>query len=170
MKKAIKITTTIIAALIILLIITNQFTMRNIKTEIVINASTETVWNVLMHHESYPEWNPFIKKISGDPIVGENLSVTVQSNGNSPMNFTPLVLVNNTQKEFRWVGKLWVTGIFDGEHYFILEQTGPNQTKFTQGENFTGILSGIFMKMIKKDTEGGFKAMNEALKSRAENN
>lgn len=169
MKKALKIIASVAIALILLLIIINQFTMRNIKTDIVINASTEKVWNILMDHESYPDWNPFIKKVSGDPNKGKKLSITVQSEGNSPMSFTPLVLVNERQKEFRWVGKLLVTGVFDGEHYFTLEQIGPNQTKFTQGENFTGILSGIFMKMIKEDTEGGFRAMNKALKFKAEN-
>ena len=49
-----------------------------------------------------------------------------------------------------WIGKLFVKGIFDGEHYFLLESVGPNGTHFTQGENFTGILSGLMMKMIGK--------------------
>lgn len=122
-----------------------------------------------MEHETYPKWNPFIKKISGSTQQGENLAVTIQSEGNDPMDFTPLVLINNKNQEFRREGKLLVTGIFDGEHYFILEKVDSNQTKFIHGENFTGLLSGIFMGMIREDTEGGFTSMNIALKNRVEN-
>ena len=123
-----------------------------------------------MDHQAYPDWNPFVRKISGPTEVGNNLEVTIQSKGNDPMDFTPLVLVNEHAKEFRWVGKLGITGIFDGEHYFIFEQIGLNQTKFIHGENFTGLLSGLLLKMILEDTEGGFNSMNKALKSRAEQN
>lgn len=59
-------------------------------------------------------------------------------------------------------------GVFDGEHYFILEEITPNQTRFIQGENFTGLLSAILMKMIGEDTRGGFISMNEALKTQVE--
>lgn len=169
MKKIFKILATIIVILFISLFTINLLTMRSIKTEIVINAPAEEVWKVLMDHQSYPEWNPFIKKISGSTQSGDYLQITLQSEGNKPMNFKPLVLVNNTNQEFRWLGKLGFKGVFDGEHYFILEQIEPNQTKFIHGENFTGILSGLLMKMIGKDTEAGFEAMNMAIKNRLEN-
>jgi hypothetical protein len=144
--------------------------MRSIKTEIVIDASSAQVWNVLMNHEAYPTWNPFIKSISGRTAEGESMAVTIQIGAKAPMDFAPLVLTNNENKEFRWKGKLLVSGIFDGEHYFILEQIGPNETRFIQGENFTGLLSGVLMKMIGEDTEKGFSAMNLALKNQVENN
>jgi hypothetical protein len=37
------------------------------------------------------------------------------------MTFKPTILTLESNKEFRWKGKLGITGIFDGEHYFILE-------------------------------------------------
>ncbi len=170
MKKLIKITTSIIAFLLIILFTVNLLIMRSIKTEIVLNSSKEEVWEVLMNHSSYPNWNPFIKKISGPTQPGDYLQITLQSEGNKPMEFKPQVLINNTNQEFRWLGKLGFKGVFDGEHYFILKQIGPNQIKFIHGENFTGILSGVLMKMIGKGTERGFKAMNIALKALVEKN
>jgi len=170
MRKTLKITTISILAIILLLIIVNQIVNRSIKTEIVIDAQAEKVWATLLDHQSYPEWNPFIKKISGSTKEGNNLAVTIQSEGNSPMDFEPVVLVNNKDQEFRWVGKLFVSGIFDGEHYFILEKVDGNHTRFIHGENFTGILSGILLGMIRNDTEEGFNSMNEALKKRVKNN
>jgi len=164
-----KILLLIVVVLIVGLIVFNQFINRSIKTEITIDSSPAKVWEVLMDHEKYPDWNPFIKKISGSQQPGEKLSTTIGSEGNKPMDFSPLVLVNDKEKEFRWVGKVGISGIMDGEHYFLLESVGSGKTKFIQGEDFTGLLSGIFMLMIREDTEGGFKAMNEALNARVKN-
>jgi len=156
--------------LVVSLVVLNQFVTRSIKSEISINESVDKVWNVFMDHKEYSNWNPFIRQISGPMEVGKILSVTIGAEGNKPMDFTPIILVNETNKEFRWVGKFGVKGVFDGEHYFFFEKTDSNQTKFTQGENFTGLLSGIFMLTIREETEGGFNAMNKALKDRVENN
>ena len=168
MKKTIKVTLAIIFTPIILLVSINLFTSRSLKTEIIIDTPSEEIWAVLMNHEAYPEWNPFIKKISGSTKPGDYLETTLQTAGNDPMNFKPVVLKNQFNEEFRWKGKLGMKGIFDGEHYFILEEITPNKTRFIQGEKFTGLLSGLLMKMIGEDTTQGFISMNKALKTRVE--
>lgn len=156
------------AAIVLVLAVVNQFARTSISTNIEINASRTQVWQILMDHQAYPDWNPFVKHISGPTQVGETLAVTVQSEGNDPMDFQPEVLVNSSNHEFRWVGKLLVKGLFDGEHYFILEETENGQTRLVHGENFHGILSGALLALIIDDTEKGFEAMNRALKVRAE--
>ena len=105
MKKILKIIVVAILSLLVLLTIVNWFSNREIKTEIVINASAEEIWNVLLDHKEYPKWNPFIKKITGSAVQGGNLAVTIQSEGNEPMDFTPIVLINKENDEFRWQGK-----------------------------------------------------------------
>ena len=170
MENFIKIAALVLLLPVLVLVVINFLTTRTIKTEVTINASPEKVWSVLMKHEAYPDWNPFIKQISGSTKVGESLEVTIQSNENEPMNFTPEVLVNQENREFRWVGKLMIKGIADGEHYFILEQIAPNQTKMTHGENFTGLLAGLLMLVMGEDTQSGFTSMNEALAKRVESN
>jgi hypothetical protein len=168
MKTIIKTTAITVTTIIFTLLILNQFTMKTIQTEIIINAERQDVWNTLMDYDSYPKWNPFIKKISGDTNEGDILNVSILSNGNKPMKFTPVVLKNIIEKEFRWKGKLFIPGVFDGEHYFILESYGNNQTKFTHGENFTGLFSGALIKVIYNDTKNGFITMNKALKELVE--
>ena len=49
--------------------------MRELHTEIEIAAPPERVWAVLTDFGSYPEWNPFIRQISGHPAVGSHLDV-----------------------------------------------------------------------------------------------
>jgi len=46
---------------------------KQIKTSITINASKESVWKILMDFENYPEWNSFIKSVSGDVKVGNQI-------------------------------------------------------------------------------------------------
>ena len=140
--------------------------MKSIRTEVIIDTNKEKVWEVLMSFEDYSKWNPFIKKISGSGIKGELLDVIIENPGKKPMKFKPQVLANIESKEFRWKGKLYVKGLFDGEHYFKLEDVEGGKTRLIHGENFKGILSGLILKMIKEDTIKGFESMNQALKSK----
>ncbi|MEX0812069.1 MAG: SRPBCC domain-containing protein [Chitinophagales bacterium] len=141
--------------------------MKNIQTEILINAEPEKVWQVLTDFEKHPSWNPLIKSIKGEKAVGEKLTVFLQAPGGKGMTFKPVVLEFEPNKEFRWKGKLGIKGIFDGEHYFLLEKQGEKQTRFVHGENFSGFLVPL-MGGILKDTKKGFELMNEALKGECE--
>jgi len=142
--------------------------MKNLETEIIIDAPKGKVWNLLMKHETYSDWNPFIKSIKGAVNVGKTIKVTLQPENKKPMIFTPVVLEKRKEEEFRWLGHFIVKGIFDGEHYFKLKDLGSGKTHFTQGENFRGILTGLFLRMVGESTLNGFNAMNMALKKQVE--
>jgi hypothetical protein len=124
-----------------------------------------------MDFDSYHQWNPFIQSIvgSGQLAVGNQITVRMKAGDKKTQTFKPNVKVMEPAKEFRWLGSLGIKGIFDGEHYFLLEKITPTQTRFTQGEHFSGILRGLIMGMIGEDTRKGFEAMNEALKKKLEN-
>ena len=140
---------------------------RRIETSIEIDASPKKVWSILTDFAGMASWNPFIKSISGALAPGSTLAVHIAPPGKSGMQFKPTVLAANRERELRWLGRLLVPGIFDGEHYFLLEPIGSDRTRLTQGEKFSGILVGLFGGTLSA-TEDGFKAMNVALKRRAE--
>ena len=140
----------------------------SISTEVEIAAPASDVWEELTNGKAYPKWNPFVKHLSGDLEVGSHLNVTIQSEGNAPMDFTPRVLAADTDAELRWVGRLGFKGVFDGEHYFILEETDRGTTILRHGETFKGILAYPLIALIGEDTQNGFEAMNAALKARVE--
>jgi hypothetical protein len=142
--------------------------MMKIETKILINANPGTVWRVLTNFENHPAWNPFIRSIKGEKVVGSNISVFLKPPDGKGMSFKPEILKFEPEKEFRWKGKLGIKGIFDGEHYFILEKISENQTSFTHGEEFTGILVWMMGNVLKK-TRDGFDLMNKALKKECEN-
>src|SRR5690606_9579913 len=108
--------------------------MKQIETEILIEAAPEKVWEVLTDFEKHPDWNPFIKSIKGEKSVGKKLKVSIKPPDGAGMVFNPVVLKYEENKEFRWKGKLGIKGIFDGEHYFILNKAENGNTKFVHGE------------------------------------
>ena len=137
--------------------------MKSIETAIIINVSVAKVWEILTKFETYQNWNPFIKSVKGNIKKGETIEVKIQLEGMKLQTFTPEILVFNINKEFRWLGELGIKGIFDGEHFFILERIDNERTKLIHGERFTGILSGLIYNMIGKKKKNGFNALNQAI-------
>ncbi|MDN5204557.1 SRPBCC domain-containing protein [Fulvivirgaceae bacterium BMA10] len=142
--------------------------MKSIDTNILIHSTPDIVWGVLMDFNSYPEWNPFITSIEGEARKGATLKNTIRVNDKSAQVFKPTILELKPKKEFRWLGHLFVRGLFDGEHYFLIEQVGKTSVRLTHGEKFSGLLAGTLMKIIGENTKNGFEAMNKALKKRVE--
>jgi len=145
----------------------SQFTL---ESEIDIAAPAERVWSILVNFSDYPQWNPFIRTIRGVPEVGARLVAHLQPSGTKGMTFRPIVLSAIPARELRWLGHLWVPGLFDGEHQFSIQPISDAKVKFRQNELFSGILVPLFKGTLERDTKRGFKEMNQALKDRAEGN
>ena len=141
--------------------------MKEIRTEIEINASREKVWNVLMDFDKHSEWNPFIKSISGKSILGGKLEVLLTPPDSNEMTFKPKVVDYRENEQFAWQGKLFIKGIFDGKHIFELTEL-EGGCRLVHREEFGGILAGALLSRVGENTKKGFQAMNEALKARAE--
>ena len=142
--------------------------MKQLHTEIEIDASAKRVWEVLTDFASYPQWNPFIRHISGRPAPGERLQARLEPPGGRAMTFKPKVLTAEPNRELRWLGHLLVPGVFDGEHSFTIEPLEENRVRFRQREAFKGLLVPLFARSLESNTQRGFEEMNHALKERAE--
>ncbi|MDO6759356.1 SRPBCC domain-containing protein [Tamlana sp. 2_MG-2023] len=136
---------------------------KQIKTSITINASKEKIWKILTDFEKYHEWNSFIKSVTGEVKVGNQIKIKLQG-----MAFKPIVLTLKENTELKWLGHLWFKGLFDGKHKFKLTDNGNGTTNFEQSEIFSGILVKLFTKSLDKDTKNDFDQMNKELKLRAE--
>ena len=142
--------------------------MKELHSEIEIDASAEVVWGILTDFASYPEWNPFVRKISGEPKVGERLEVRLEPPGSRGITLKPTVLNAEPERELRWLGHLLVRGLFDGEHSLSIHRLGEDRVRFVQGEIFRGVLVPLFARSLDNSTRRGFEEMNRALKVRAE--
>ena len=141
--------------------------IKEIRSEIVIEAPSEKVWSILMKFDAYSDWNPFIQNISGDAKVNEKLRTFLKPPDAKGMKFKPRVVKVEKGREFRWLGHLFFPGIFDGEHIFEIIDQGK-QTVFVQREEFKGLFSSLILKNIGSKTQKGFEGMNSALKKLAE--
>jgi hypothetical protein len=114
--------------------------MKQLQTQIEIDAPAKRVWEVLTDFASYPQWNPFIRHISGRPAPGERLQVRLAPPGGRAITFKPKVLTAEPNRELRWLGRLLVPGVFDGEHSFTIESLEESRVRFVQREAFKGLL------------------------------
>jgi hypothetical protein len=125
------------------------------------------VWAVISDFAAYPEWNPFIRRISCELREGARLEVRIEPPQARATTFKPTVRSLEPNRELRWLGRLFVPGIFDGEHCLSIEPLESNGSRFVQSERFSGILVGLAKGTLWK-TDVGFEQMNAALKERVE--
>jgi hypothetical protein len=142
--------------------------VKELHSQIEIEAPAERVWQVLTDFAAYPEWNPFIRRVSGRPEVDEQLVVRMRPSGTKGMTFRPTVMKVEPNRQLRWLGHLLVPGLFDGEHIFEIEELDEDRVLFTQREIFRGLLVPLLARSLDRDTQRGFEEMNRALRERAE--
>jgi hypothetical protein len=137
-----------------------------IRSEVTIDGSAEEVWAVLSDFAAYGAWNPGMEEVRGEPVVGSRLTVVFALNGGRRMKMRPTVLAAEPGRELRWIGRLVVRGIFDGEHRFEIHPEGEDRVRFLQSERFRGLLVPFLRRMIEQDTLRTFEAVNAALSTR----
>ena len=142
--------------------------MKELRTDIAIDAPADRVWAILTDFSSFPDWNPFMLRAQGNVKVGETLELYLKLPDGMGMTFKPTVLATEPNRRFRWKGRTVMPGIFDGEHIFEIEESGDGSCRFVQREQFTGVLTSVMLRFIGKKTLRGFEMMNVALKARAE--
>lgn len=141
--------------------------MKEICTKISIVATPTIVWNIITDFENYGKWNPFIKEISGVKKEGSTLQIFIKPPNSNGMKFKPKIMKYETEKEIKWLGRLWIPKLFDGEHSLTIKKINENEVLFVQKERFNGLLVPLFRNLLK-DTKSGFQMMNQELKQKAE--
>ena len=91
----------------------------------------------------------------------------IEPPGARATTFKPAVRAVERNRELRWLGRLLVPGIIDGEHSLLIEPREGGRSRFVQSERFSGLLVG-FVKGTLAKTEDGFEQKNAALKTRVE--
>jgi hypothetical protein len=141
--------------------------MKELRTEIEIQASPEQVWQVLTDLNKYPEWNPFIHHAIGQARAGEKVEITFRS-GSKEMTLHCTVIKVEPNRELCWKYHVILPAFFQGEHSFLIEPGGDNRVRFIDRETFTGLLVPLQARDIDTHSRRGFEAMDKALKARAE--
>ncbi len=115
--------------------------MKELRSQIEIEAPAERVWQVLTDFAAYPDWNPFIRRVNGRPEVEEQLVVRMRPSGTRGMTFRPTVMKVEPNRQLRWLGHLLVPGLFDGEHIFEIQELDPDRVFSFRGRSSKVCLS-----------------------------
>lgn len=141
--------------------------MKELTSEIEIDAPPEVVWRVLTDFDAYGDWNPIEIEMKGRPIEGTILEHTSQLPGSKPMRFRPTIVEVAPERALAWVGRVVLPGLFDVRHRFALEPLGEDRTRLRQSEQFWGLLIPFAGGTLRK-TQEAFGIANRAIKARAE--
>ncbi|MGE5465107.1 MAG: SRPBCC family protein, partial [Syntrophothermus sp.] len=137
--------------------------MKELRTEIEINAGTGKVWDILTGLNKYPEWNPFIYHVQGTARVGEKVDIQVRS-GEKEMTLHCTVTAVEPGRKLSWKYHVGLPILFQGEHSFILEPLGEERVRFIDREVFNGLFVASQARNIDTSSRRGFEAMDLALK------
>ncbi len=156
-----------------------------VATEILIEATPEKIWNILMDFEKYPDWNRYFKAVRGkiaiDVLEKKNLygnlndthfgtlEIDLQFSGKSIQKKIGEVTGYIAPKYFSWVWKhAWGNWFLSCEHVFRLKEKEGGRAIFFNESYMTG----LGMRFRRRDMEHMLRysmyKMNEDLKERAE--
>jgi hypothetical protein len=140
--------------------------VREIATEIEIDASARDVWDALADFATYPRWNPFLLNVHGAPRAGERIRFWFELPRGFRAPACATVIKAESERELRWAGGL--PGVLRAEHYFLIEHVGAAKLRFRHGEIFSGLLVPIVWPILRRSGREVYEAMNAALKRRVE--
>jgi hypothetical protein len=143
-------------------------TTRTIRSAIEIRAPIEVCWRVLADFDSYPEWNPHIRRVKGTARDRARVTIYSRPPGGRLIVMRPTIVAWDPPHELRWRATFLHGRLFSGEHGFKLEATGPSRVRFVQDERFSGLLVPLYSRLRLARTRQGFERVNEALRERAE--
>jgi len=147
-----------------------------IRTQIQVDAPSKVVWSVLTDFDAYKEWNPYHVLVLHSPegpcavkpeciSLGDPLHVFIKKPDGARLDLEVSILALEAEQKLFWGGG--ITGIFKGEHRFILRSDGPDRTILHHDEDFSG-LALPFVPLRPDLIEKGYQLMNKAVKERAE--
>jgi hypothetical protein len=140
--------------------------MKELRTEIEIDASPETVWQILTDLAHYREWNPAYHA-AGQMQLGGKVDVILgpESKG---MTLHCVVIKVDPNRELRWKYHVIAPALFSGDHSMWIEPLGERRVRFINREIFSGLLVPLQARDIDNISRRDFEAMDQALKKRAE--
>ena len=95
--------------------------------------------------------------------MGKRLSIKMPG-----LSFRPTVTVAEPRVQLQWSGTLLSERLFIGRHLFVLSPNPDGTTHLTNHEEFSGGVTTLFQRFMKKGGDNGYTAFNAGLKRQVE--
>jgi len=138
-----------------------------IEHRIGVQAPAEVIWDIVYDIDSWRDWNPLHPEARGTIRIGQALEIAVALPGMKPQQARATVLewVPNEQLHFETVG---LGGLVHSTRYVEIEELAPGSCIVANGEIMGGFVGQRLARSLGGKVFKGLRAMNEALKARAE--
>lgn len=138
--------------------------MKTYSASATIDADPQTVWDILVDTDSYPEWDPGMVRIEGNLRLGDKVKFFTKFSPEQA--FAVAVTRYDPAEKLVFTGGMPL-GLFKSERTHTLTANANGGTDFHTQEIFSGVLLPLFGKNIPDLTEN-FESFVAGLKQRAE--
>ena len=138
-----------------------------VEDRIGVQAPAALIWEIIADLPRWHEWNPTYPKADGVVRIGELITVTLALPGQAAQELKPRIMDWVPTEQLHWELKM-MGGLIKTLRYIEIEALGEANSVVDNGELFGGLMGPSLGKRMGRTVQRGFKAMNEALKERAE--
>jgi hypothetical protein len=140
---------------------------RAVEYRLGVQAPAEIVWEVVSDFDSWKEWNPLYRKAEGQMKIGTALTLEQHLPGEPAKVITPIVQDWVPYEQLHWRSKR-IGGFVTAIRYIEIENMGPENATFSNGELFMGLLLRFVSRDERRKLRIAFTQMGEAVRDRAE--
>ena len=124
------------AALLVVLILAVVLPRKSVRAEVVVDATPDEVWSVIMDTASYAEWNPILVSVDGTFAEGAELTIGMKTADGRVTPVSARVERLVPARHLNQTGGM--TGILTFSHNWLLEPVEAG-TRVTQYEEYRGV-------------------------------
>jgi hypothetical protein len=132
-----------------------------------VQAPAELVWELISDFSTWADWNPIHRKAEGQLKIGTPLTIEHALPGEPVRVIQPIVQDWVPFEQLHWRTSR-LGGFVTAIRYIEIENMGPQNSTFSNGELFMGPLVRWVSKADRRKLRIAYTQMGEALRDHAE--
>ena len=132
-----------------------------------VQAPAELVWELISDFSTWGDWNPIYRKAEGQMKIGTPLTIEHALPGEPVRVIQPIVQDWVPFEQLHWRTSR-LGGFVTAIRYIEIENMGPQNSTFSNGELFMGPLVRWVSKADRRKLRIAYTQMGEALRDHAE--
>jgi hypothetical protein len=132
-----------------------------------VKAPASVIWGVIHDLARWPEWNPLYPEVAGRIGYGETLKLKLALPDQPERELVATVTDWTPDEALHWRTSHF-GGLVRTVRFLEIEAMSEAGCIFSNGEIFSGLLSGSVVRQLRPSLKKGFESLGEALCERAE--
>jgi hypothetical protein len=132
-----------------------------------VRAPAELVWEVISDFATWKDWNPVHPRMEGEMRIGTTLTVDLVLGEGPAATLQPIVQDWVPFEQLHWRTRR-LRGLVTAIRYLEIENMGPENSTFSNGELFMGPLVRWVSRDERRKLRAAYTRMGEAVRDHAE--